>query len=49
MTKRTLKINLPMYMTSLSQSLQKVENKFIISGSDNPQKSDKIKTLSIGE
>jgi hypothetical protein len=34
---------LPMYMTSLSQSLQKVENKFIISGSDNPQNQIRLK------
>ena len=34
---------LPMYMTSLSQSLQKVENKFVISGSDNPDNQIRIK------
>lgn len=34
---------LPLYMTSLAQSLQKVKNKFIISGTDNPNNQIRIK------
>jgi len=34
---------LPLYMNTLSQSLQKVENKFIISGTDDPNNQIRIK------